>query len=199
MSGKVVCDISVSVDGYVAGPHQSLENPIGEHGIERLHSWAFDTAEENKPELDQIVAAGAFVMGRNMFGPIRGEWDLDWKGWWGEEPPYHGPVFVLTHYPREPLKMLGGTTFTFVTDGIESALEQARTAAGDQDVAIAGGASTVNQYLRAGLIDELRTHIAPATMGAGERLFEDVPALNLELISARSASRVTHVAYRVLR
>jgi dihydrofolate reductase len=130
---------------------------------------------------------------------VRGEWDLSWQGWWGDEPPYHGPVFVLTHHSREPLPMEGGTTFTFVTDGIESALAQARAAAGDRNVAIAGGAATINQVLWAGLIDELRTHIAPVTLGRGERLFDDVPALNLELVSARAASLVTHITYRVHR
>lgn len=196
---QVVCDISISADGYVAGPNQTHEKPFGDGPVERLHSWMFDTPEENKAEIDQIVSAGAFVMGRNMFGPIRGEWDPNWTGWWGDEPPYHGPVFVLTHHPREPLTMQGGTTFTFVTDGIESALEQARAAAGERNVAIAGGAATINQYLRAGHIDELRTHIAPVTIGAGERLFQDVPALNLEIISARGASLVTHIAYRMHR
>jgi dihydrofolate reductase len=196
---QVVCDISISADGYGAGPNQTHEKPFGDGPVERLHAWMFDTPEENKAEIDQILSAGAFVMGRNMFGPIRGEWDLTWTGWWGDEPPYHGPVFVLTHHPREPLTMQGGTTFTFVTDGIESALAQARAAAGDRNVAIAGGAATINQYLRAGHIDELRTHISPVTIGAGQRLFQDVPALNLEIISARGASLVTHIAYRVHR
>jgi dihydrofolate reductase len=197
MGGRVVCDVTISVDGFVAGPNQSRENPLGESG-ERLHTWMFETPDENRAEIDGITAAGAFIMGRNMFGPIRGEWDLDWKGWWGDEPPYRGPVFVLTHHPREPVPMLGGTTFHFVTDGIESALEQARAAAGDRDVAIAGGAATINQYLRAGLLDELRTHISPIGLGAGERLFDGVPALNLELLAGRSASLVTHATYRIL-
>jgi dihydrofolate reductase len=198
MGNNVVCDISVSVDGYVAGPNQSREKPFGDGAVDRLHAWMFETPDENKAELDGIISAGAFVMGRNMFGPIRGEWDLDWKGWWGDEPPYHAPVFVLTHHPRQPLTMAGGTTFTFVTDGIESALAQARAAAGARNVAIAGGAATINQYFRIGLIDELRTHIAPVALGAGERLFDGVPGLNLQLLSARSASLVTHVTYRVL-
>jgi len=166
--------------------------------VHRLHAWMFDTPEENKAEIDRVAAAGAFVMGRNMFGPGRGEWDLGWTGWWGDNPPYHAPVFVLTHHSREPLTMAGGTTFTFVTDGIESALERARKAAGDRDVAIAGGAATVNRYLAAGLIDELRTHIAPVTLGAGERLFDGVPPLNLEIIAARGASLATHISYHVL-
>jgi dihydrofolate reductase len=137
-------------------------------------------------------------MGRNMFGPGRSEWDLSWKGWWGDNPPYHAPVFVLTHHPREPLTMEGGTTFTFVTDGIGSALDQARKAAEERDVAIAGGAATVNQYLAAGLIDEIRTHVVPVTIGAGERLFDGVPPLNLGLIAVRGASLTTHISYRVL-
>jgi dihydrofolate reductase len=198
MSGRVVCDISISTDGYVAGTDQRADKPFGDGPIELLHAWMFDTPDENKAEIDQIVAAGAFVMGRNMFGPIRGDWDLDWTGWWGPNPPYHGPVFVLTHHSREPLTMDGGTTFTFITDGIEAALTQARAAAGDRDVAIAGGASTVNQYLAAGLIDELHTHVAPGTLGAGERLFDNVGPLRLELQSARAASLVTHIDYRIL-
>jgi dihydrofolate reductase len=196
---KVVCDISLSADGYAAGPNQTRERPLGHGPIERLHAWMFDTPDENRAEIDAIVAAGAFVMGRNMFGPIRGEWDQDWTGWWGDDPPYHAPVFVLTHHPRAPLTMKGGTTFTFVTDGIESALTQARAAAGDRNVAIAGGAATINQYLRAGSIDELRTHMAPVTLGAGERLFESVPPLELEIVSQRGASLVTHLTYRLVR
>jgi dihydrofolate reductase len=198
MSSNVVCDISISVDGYAAGPNQSREKPFGDGAVDRLTSWMFETRDENTAELDGIVSAGAFVMGRNMFGPIRGNWDLDWTGWWGDEPPYHAAVFVLTHHPREPLTMQGGTTFTFVTDGIESALEQARAAAGGRNVAIAGGAATVNQYLRAGLMDEIRTHIAPVTLGVGERLFDQVPSLNMRILSARSASLVTHVTYRII-
>jgi dihydrofolate reductase len=197
MNGKVVCDIAVSADGYTAGLHQTLDRPFGEGPTDRLTTWMLDTPEENKAEIDQIVAASAFIMGRNMFAPGRGEWDLDWQGWWGDDPPYHGPVFVLTHYEREPLEMQGGTTFTFVTDGIHSAMDQARAAAGERDVAIAGGAATVNQYLAAGMIDELRTHVAPVIVGAGQRLFEGVGPQRLELISARSASLVTHISYRI--
>jgi len=196
---KVVCDISVSADGYAAGPNQTADKPFGDGPVERLHAWMFETPDENKAEVDQILTAGAHIMGRNMFGPIRGEWDLSWTGWWGDEPPYHAPVFVLTHHARQPLTMQGGTTFTFVTDGIESALAQARAAAGDRNVAIAGGAATVNQYLRAGHIDQLRVHIAPVTIGAGERLFDGVPAGNLEIASARGASLVTHITYRIPR
>ena len=165
--------------------------------MEVLHAWFDD--DENSAELAGILAAGAFIMGRNMFGPIRGEWDTDWKGWWGDDPPYHAPVFVLTHFRREPLPMQGGTTFTFVTDGIASALEQARDAAGGRDVAIAGGAATVNQYIAAGLLDELRLHVAPVVLGAGERVFDTVPSQRLQLISARPASLVTHLTYRPVR
>jgi dihydrofolate reductase len=198
VTNKVYCDISISADCYVAGPGQTAEKAFGEGPVDRLHAWMFDTPDENKAEIDQVVSAGAFVMGRNMFGPGRGGWDLSWSGWWGDDPPYHAPVFVLTNQPREPLKMAGGTTFTFVTDGIESALDQARKAAGNRDVAIAGGAATVNQYLAAGFIDELRTHVAPVTFGAGERLFDGVPPLNLEILAVRGASLTTHIRYRVV-
>jgi dihydrofolate reductase len=150
-------------------------------------------------EVEAITAAGAYIMGRNMFSPGRGEWDLDWKGYWGEDPPYHAPVFVLTHYPREPLEMQGGTTFRFVTDGIESALEQARASAGDRDVAIAGGAATVNQYIAAGLLDELRLHVTPILLGAGERVFEGVPNLTLKPVVGRHTDLVTHLTYRFSR
>jgi dihydrofolate reductase len=196
---KVTCSISMSVDGFVAGPNQSPENPFGEGVDGRLHRWMFEAPEENAAEIAMLSEADAFIMGRNMFGPGRGEWDLEWSGWWGEEPPYHAPVFVLTHYPREPLTMEGGTTFTFVTEGIESALEQARAAAGDTSVAIAGGAATVNQYLAAGLIDELRLHVAPVVLGAGERLFEGIGNLSLEPLEVRHTGLVTHMAYRVIR
>ncbi len=195
----VTADIAISVDGYAAGPNQSLENPFGE-GVEgRLHRWMFEEPEENAAELDRLTAADAYVMGRNMFGPGRGAWDEEWKGWWGDEPPYHAPVFVLTHHPREPLELEGGTTFTFITDGIETALHQARAAAGDANVAIAGGAATVNQYLAAGLIDELRLHVAPVLLGAGERLFAGAPNVDLEPLAVRQTRLVTHLSYRVAR
>ncbi|MDA0564196.1 dihydrofolate reductase family protein [Streptomonospora sp. S1-112] len=196
---KVVCDVAVSVDGYVAGPNQSRENPLGEGAGEDLHAWMFQTPDENRAEVDAITSAGAYVMGRNMFGPVRGDWDEDWRGWWGEEPPYHAPVFVLTHYPRDPVEMRGGTTFTFVTEGAEAALERARAVAGDRPVAVCGGAATINQYLAAGLLDELRLHIAPVVLGAGERLFAGLSGVALEQVSGRSASLVTHITYRPRR
>ncbi|TFC60927.1 MULTISPECIES: dihydrofolate reductase family protein [unclassified Cryobacterium] len=188
----VTCDITVSTDGYAAGPNQSLENPLGEGGM-RLHRWALEQPAENAAQMEAILEAGAYIMGRNMFGPGRGEWDDEWTGWWGDEPPYHAPVFVLTHYPRAPLVMAGGTTFTFVTDGIESALEQARAAAGELSVAIAGGASTVRQYLAAGLIDELRLHIAQVVQGTGEPLLEGLDDVRLEQVSSVENELVTHV------
>jgi dihydrofolate reductase len=195
---KVTCDITMSIDGYVAGPNQSMENPLGENA-ERLHRWQFEEAEQNAAEVEGIVAAGAFIMGRNMFASGRGDWDLNWKGWWGDEPPYHAPTFVLTNYPRDPVEMEGGTTYYFVTDGIESALAQAREAAGDANVAIAGGAQTVNQYLAADLIDELRLHVAPIVLGGGERLFVGVGDLNLERVGPPSGSSlVSHLTYRVV-
>ncbi|MET9388813.1 dihydrofolate reductase family protein [Streptomyces sp. NPDC006624] len=201
--GRVVCDITMSVDGYTAGPHQSEERPFGDDGGDgtgdRLHAWMFHTPEENRAEIDRLNTAGAFVMGRNMFGPVRGAWNRPWNGWWGEDPPFHAPVFVLTHHARAPLPMDGGTTYHFVTDGIEEALARAREAAGDGDVSVLGGATTVNQYLAAALVDELRLHIVPFTLGAGTRLFEGVPPLRLEQVASRPASQVTHVTYRVLR
>jgi dihydrofolate reductase len=196
--GIVTADISVTLDGYGAGPNQRLEAPFGDFDADRLHRWMFDHRDENAAEVAAITAAGAFIMGRNMFSPGRGEWDLEWKGWWGEDPPYHAPVFVLTHYEREPLPMKGGTTFNFVTDGIVSALDQARAAAGSDDVAIAGGATTINQYLAAGLIDELRLHVVPGTAGVtvGSRMFDGVPPIDFDVVSARHTQYVTHLTYR---
>ena len=200
--GRVTCELSISVDGYSAGLNQTEERPFGDDGGDgwgdKLHAWMFDTPEENRAEVDQMTVAKAFIMGRNMFGPVRGDWDRKWNGWWGDNPPFHAPVFVLTHYPRDPQPMGGGTTYHFVTDGIESALTRAREAAGDGDVSIQAGATTVNQYLAAGLIDELRLHIVPLTLGAGTRLFDGVPPLKLEQVKSRAARLVTHVTYRVL-
>ncbi|RAY13722.1 riboflavin biosynthesis protein RibD [Actinomadura craniellae] len=201
-TGKVTCDLSISVDGYSAGLDQTEERPFGADGGDgwgdKLHAWYVENPEEHRAELDRMTAAKAFIMGRNMFGPVRGEWDRQWTGWWGDNPPYHAPVFVLTHHPRDPQPMDGGTTFHFVTDGIESALIRAREAAGGGDISVHGGATTVNQYLAAGLIDELRLHIVPITLGAGTRLFDGVPALNLEQVESRAAGSVTHLTYRVL-
>jgi dihydrofolate reductase len=196
---KVTCDMAMSVDGFVAGLNQSLAQPFGDGVGDRLHRWMFEEPEANAAAIEAIGAPSAYVMGRNMFGPGRDAWDVEWKGWWGDDPPYHAPVFVLTHHPREPLTMQGGTTFTFVTDGIESALAQARAAAGAGDVGIAGGAATVNQYLAAGSIDVLRLHVAPVVLGAGERLFDGVGALDLEPFDVSATDLVTHLSYRVLR
>jgi dihydrofolate reductase len=209
---SVKCHIAISLDGFVAGPNQSFENPIGEGGM-RLHEWIFVTAswreqhaldggERNADSdvIDEVVEGiGAYIMGRNMFGGGPGAWDEEWKGWWGEDPPFQTPVYVLTHHPREPLPMQGGTTFTFVTDGIESALDQARAAAGDQDVAIAGGGSAVRQYLAAGLLDELYLHIVPVILGAGERLLDGVGDLTLEPVEVVASPAVTHVKYKIVR
>jgi dihydrofolate reductase len=196
---KVTCDMAMSVDGFTAGPHQTLDKPFGD-GVEgRLTRWMLEEPDANAAAIKAITAAGAYVMGRNMFGPGRDAWDEAWKGWWGDDPPYHAPVFVLTHHPRGPVAMEGGTTFTFVTDGIEAALAQAREAAGDADVAIAGGAATVNQYLAAGSIDELRLHVAPVVLGAGERLFEGVADVDLEPLGVSGTDLVTHLSYRVKR
>ncbi len=195
----VTCDLSISLDGYSAGPNQSLEQPFGDGlaGGDTLHSWMFDHAQDHRAELTAIAAAGAFIMGRNMFGPGRGPWDLEWKGWWGAEPPFHAPVFVLTHVAREPLEMEGGTTFHFVTGGPDEALHLARAAAGDKNVAIAGGALTINQCLAAGMIDELRLHVVPVVLDAGYvRLFDGVGPTAWPSASGRWTPEVTHVVYR---
>jgi dihydrofolate reductase len=197
--GKVTCDMAISVDGFVAGPNQGPDAPFGEGVGDSLHRWMFDEPEANAAELTEMTAAGAFIMGRNMFGPSRGDWDLDWTGWWGAEPPYHGPVFVLTHHERTPLAMEGGTTFHFVTGGITEALERAQIAAGDWNVAIAGGAATVNQFLAAGLVDELRLHTAPVLLGRGERLFEGIGRTDLRQVDVRRTGLVTHLRYAVVR
>ena len=208
----VTCQISISLDGFVAGVNQSLENPIGEGGM-RLHEWLFATASwrrqqgeeggEDGPDsevVDEVVQGiGAYIMGRNMFGGGSGPWNNEWKGWWGEEPPYHVPVFVLTHHPREPLAMRGGTTFHFVTHGIESALERAEDEAKGRAVSIAGGASTIRQYLKAGVLDELYLHIVPVLLGAGERLLQDVGDPVLVPIKVVASPAVTHIKYRIAK
>lgn len=208
--GRVrVAAFSVSLDGFGAGPEQSLQDPLGKRGRE-LHNWFVGTKtiramfgkEGGSEGLDEKYAHrsmdgfGAFILGRNMFGPIRGEWpDGSWKGWWGDNPPYHAPTFILTHYPRDPIEMEGGTAFHFVTDGIEAALERARAAAGDRDVKIGGGVSTVRQYLRAGLIDELHFALSPVVLGRGEAMFEglDLPALGYSVTETASTELATHV------
>ena len=202
--------IAMSLDGYVAGPNQSVNDPIGVGGM-RLHEWVFplrvwremhgmeggedDASSQVLQEASERV--GATVMGRHMFGGPSGPWDLDapWNGWWGENPPYHHPVFVLTHHARAPLVMEGGTTFTFVTDGIESALEQAKRAAGDKAVWIAGGADIARQYLRAGLVDEMEINLVPTLLGDGERLFDGVgdDLHGLRLVRTVAAPNVTHL------
>ena len=209
---KLRLRISMSLDGFVAGPHQSLENPLGVGGM-RLHEWVFPLAawrsmqgqkggidnESSKVVVESLANLGATIMGRNMFGGGPGPWNRakPWNGWWGVDPPYHHPVFVLTHHPREPLPLEGGTTFNFVTDGIESALDQARRAANGKDVSLAGGASAAQQYLVAGLVDEMLISLAPVLLGSGERLFDGVGdnLHGLELAETVAAPDVTHFKY----
>lgn len=203
--------ISMSLDGFVAGPEQSLDNPLGVGG-EQLHEWVFPLAAWRKPHgleggevnessrvVEETVNAGATIMGRNMFGGHPGPWDAEdpWTGWWGENPPFHHPVFVLTHHAREPLEMDGGTTFIFVTDGIESALEQARRAARGKDVALSGGARAARQYLAAGLVDEMHLNVVPILLGAGERLFEQAGdnLHGLKLTRTIATSKVVHLKF----
>jgi len=209
---KLKFNIAISLDGYVAGPNQSEENPLGEGGMQ-LHEWVFEleawrrphgreggVVNESTPVVEGSVAnVGAVLMGRNMFGGGPGPWGEDpWNGWWGEEPPFHHPVFVLTHHEREPLELQGGTTFHFVTDGIESALAQATAAAAGQDVALAGGAAVARQYLAAGLIDELRLSVVPVLLGGGERLFDQGAGagIALEQVQVVQAPGVAHLIYR---
>ncbi|HJZ16654.1 MAG TPA: dihydrofolate reductase family protein [Stellaceae bacterium] len=210
MMAKVrVAGFSVSLDGYGAGPEQSIENPLGKRGME-LHEWAFGTKTFRKMAgnaggsdgVDEDYAArsmagfGAFILGRNMFGPVRGAWpDESWKGWWGDNPPYHTPVFVLTHYARAPIEMEGGTVFHFVTEGIEAALAQAKAAARNLDVKIGGGVFTVRQYLQAGLIDELHFAIAPVVLGRGEAIFYgvDLPGLGFRVTEHAATGHATHL------
>jgi dihydrofolate reductase len=204
----------MSLDGFIAGPNQSEQNPLGEGG-EQLHEWALGLAAWREPhglQGGEVNASskvieqsrenlGATVMGRNMFGG-EGPWGDDpWEGWWGDDPPFHVPVFVVTHHAREPLIKQGGTTFAFVTDGIESALEQAREAAGDQDVGLSGGANIAQQYLKAGLIDELQIHLVPVLLNDGARLFDSLgdARVGLECTRAIEAPGVTHLTYRVMK
>jgi len=196
---NTTCHMSISLDGFVAGPDQSRENPLGVGGFE-LHHWHIDEPlnEADARVRDALMRPrGAYVMGRNMFGPIRGGWDGDWRGWWGEEPPYHAPVFVLTHHPHEPIEMDGGTTFHFVTDGFEAAFERASAAAGDRGVDVAGGACAVRQALAAGVIDELMLDIVPVVLGSGERLFDGVPDPGLRIVEVIDSPLATHVRYSV--
>jgi dihydrofolate reductase len=213
---KLTFDISVSLDGFVAGPNATLEEPLGEGG-ERLHDWVFGLAAWREPHgleggevnrdsevvAEGLAATGAVIMGRRMFSGGEGPWDDDPNadGWWGDEPPFRVPVFILTQHGREPVQKQGGTTFTFVTDGIESALEQARAAAGEKDVLVAGGADVVQQYLRAGLVEEFQLHVAPLFLGGGVRLFDklDDDAAKLELVRVVDSPAVTHLRYRVVR
>jgi len=212
---KLKFQVSVSVDGFVAGPNQSEEHPLGEGGM-ALHEWVFKLAAWRRPhgrEGGEVNAStpvmeraqanvGAVLMGRNMFGGGPGPWGDDpWQGWWGDEPPFHVPVFVLTHHAREPLEKEGGTTFHFVTEGIESALGQAREAAGSGDISLGGGASVFQQYLGAGLIDELTLNVVPLMLGSGTRLFDGLADAEVELeqVGAIEAPGVTHLEYRVRR
>jgi dihydrofolate reductase len=211
---KLRFQITMSLDGYVAGPNQSLENPLGEGG-EQLHEWVFglrffremhgDSGGETGPDDDilreSFANIGATIMGRNMFGGGPGPWKDEWKGWWGDNPPYHTPVYVLTHHAREPLVMQGGTTFIFVTDGIESALRQARDAAGGKDIMLGGGASVAQQYLAAGLVDDIQLHVVPRFLGDGARLFDNLDGADLKLEPLRTVAGagVSHLTYRVVR
>ncbi|ARO24581.1 dihydrofolate reductase [Rhizobium sp. S9] len=209
MSKVRVAGFSVSVDGFGAGPEQSLNDPLGKRGPE-MFQWFFHTRtframmgkDDGSTGIDEDYASramanfGAFILGRNMFGPIRGEWPDDaWKGWWGPNPPYHAPTYILTHYPREPLVMEGGTTFHFVTGGIHQALDQAKAAAGDKDVKIGGGVATVRQYLQAGLIDELHFAVSPVVLGKGEAMFAgiDLPALGFRVTEHVASEKATHL------
>ena len=212
VSKLLVKSFAISIDGFGAGPHQDLQNPLGVNGPE-LMEWFFrtrvwrtmhghddgETGIDNGMAEQGFVGVGAWILGRNMFGPVRGPWpDDSWKGWWGDEPPYHTPVFVLTHHPRAPLKMAGGTEFRFVTDGIHAAWEQAVVAAGGRDVRLGGGVSTIRQYLRAGLIDELHLVVRPVLLGAGEHLWNDIDtrALGYECANYVAGERAAHVFLR---
>src|ERR671910_3242811 len=192
---EVTADMMITLDGYATGEGQSRERPFGDMSLDRLSAWMLKHKAENAEEVAAITTAGAYIMGRKMFDSEAGEWDLEWQGWWGPNPPYHGPTFILCHRPRPSIEMEGGTVFHFVTDGIEAALERARDAAGEKDVSIAGGPGTLNQYLAAGLVDELRLVVVPVLLGSGERLFEGLgDALDgwacVEFAPSRSVSHV---------
>jgi dihydrofolate reductase len=208
---RVQC-FGVSLDGFSAGPDQSLENPLGV-GFVKVMEWFFptrffkamqgqsggETGTDNRMAEQGFHNVGAWILGRNMFGPVRGPWpDESWKGWWGDEPPYHVPVFVLTHHSRQPIEMKGGTTFHFVTDGIDSAFKQAKAAAGGRDVRLGGGTASVRQYLQARLIDEMHLAVRPVLLGKGENLFEglDLPALGYEVAEEIKGERATHLIIR---
>ena len=212
MSRLLVKSFSISIDGYAAGPDQDLENPLGVDGLQ-VFDWFFPTRtfqqmqgnEDGETGVDDQMAAkgseaiGANILGRNMFGPVRGPWpDESWKGWWGDEPPYHTQVFVLTHHAREPLVMKGGTEFHFVTDGIYSALKQAKEAAKGLDIRLGGGVNTIRQFLSAGLIDELHIAIVPVLLGNGENLFGGLnwPALGYQCVDRLNGERATHITIR---
>jgi dihydrofolate reductase len=197
MDATTTCHMSISLDGYVAGPEQSLDQPLGRGGM-KLRRWHLDEPldDADAPARDLLLRPrGAYVMGRKMFGPIRGSWQADWRGWWGEEPPYHAPVFVLTHFEHDPIEMVGGTTFHFVTDGFDTAFVQASEAAGDRGVDIAGGASTVRQALEARVIDELVLDFVPVLLGAGEGSFDGVPDPGLEPVEVIHSPLATHVRH----
>lgn len=193
------CHMSISVDGFAAGPEQSRDDPLGKRGVE-VHGWHI--GDPRATDADRVANGwlmrprGAYIMGRNMFGPVRGGWDEDWRGWWGDEPPYHAPVFVLTHHAHDPIEMAGGTTFHFVTEGFDAAYARASETAGDRGVDIAGGASTVRQALAAGVIDELTLDIAPTLLGAGERLFDGVGTFDFEPVEVLHSPLATHIRYR---
>jgi dihydrofolate reductase len=195
---RVTCHMSMSLDGYVAGPDQSQQHPLGIGGMQ-LHTWHLDLSDAHEADLaatnELLRPMGAYIMGRNMFGPIRGEWSADWRGWWGDEPPYHAPVFVLTHYPREPVEMKGGTTFHFVTGGFGEALDRAREVAGEMDIDIAGGASAVRQALEAGVVDDLYLDILPVLLGAGESMFTGIGGLSLNQAEVTHSPIATHIHY----
>jgi dihydrofolate reductase len=200
---ETTCHMSISLDGFVAGPAQSRDEPLGVGGM-KLHEWhlrADDTGDEADLRMRDLLLRprGAYVMGRNMFGPVRGPWDDDWQGWWGDEPPYHAPVFVLTHHARDPVALGGGTIFHFVTDGFATAYQQATAAAGGGGVDIAGGASTVRQALAAGVVNELTLDVAPVLLGSGERLFDGLDDPGLTPVEVAHSPRATHIRYKVGR